>query len=154
MFKTTHGIEIDSVTVGSLPPRPAGRGITEKILMKKTILEKFFLSAGRAPRATMFYRLLALSVVCAAFGLLTETILGQFGLNIFAVVFLWGAAAILTQRMHDIGRTGYALLYLVIPVVGPVWLFMQMVKPGAQGSNKFGDNPLSRNDYLTVDIRI
>ena len=64
----------------------------------------------------------------------------------------WGALAISTQRLHDIGRSGPSLLLLLIPVLGPLWVLLLLCRRGGEGKNRYGDDPLSRHDYLQVNI--
>jgi uncharacterized membrane protein YhaH (DUF805 family) len=116
------------------------------------LLSAFFLSHGRLHRVGWFYRVLFAALVCAAFGLLAREIAGELAQGVFALLFLWSALAISTQRLHDTGRSGYPLLLLVIPVLGPIWVLLLLLRRGADGSNVYGPDPLARFDYLQVDI--
>lgn len=120
--------------------------------MMKNLLEHFFSGIGRISRSTLFYRLLLLSTLCAAFGSLADSLSADLFTGFIAGVYLWCACALCVQRLHDIGRSGYMLIYFIIPVIGPIWLVTQLIKRGAAGSNPYGDDPTSRNDYLTVTL--
>jgi uncharacterized membrane protein YhaH (DUF805 family) len=117
-------------------------------------LEQFFLGTGRIPRVTWVYRIVIAAAICAAFGSLFITLVGDWGAGIFAGIFLLCSCAQSVQRLHDVGRTGYALLVGIVPIIGPLWLITQLLKRGVEGRNRFGDNPLSRNGYLTVTISL
>ncbi|GGC61661.1 DUF805 domain-containing protein [Undibacterium terreum] len=118
------------------------------------ILALFVSGDGRIARGTMFYRLIILAALCAAFGTLGGELAGNYGSAAFAVIFVWCACALFLQRLHDIGRSGWALLFLLIPVLGPLWLITQLLKRGVEGSNRYGKDPMARSGYLTVDISL
>jgi uncharacterized membrane protein YhaH (DUF805 family) len=112
------------------------------------------LNHGRTPRGTMFYRLILLASTCMAFGMLAGELLGSYGNALFSALFVWCACSICTQRLHDIGYSGWALTSFLIPVLGPLWLIFKFIKPGVEGSNRYGEDPMTRKGYLTVDISL
>lgn len=116
------------------------------------LIEATFLFRGRITRGTFLWRIALLGVVCAAFGTLGGQVAGEWGTAVFSAVFLWGALAAAAQRLHDIRRSGWALLMLIIPVFGPVWVVIQLLRKGASGRNRYGDDPAANADYLHVDI--
>lgn len=107
---------------------------------------------GRLPRGDWCGRLALLSIACLAFGMLALSLAGNDGAALVALLWLWGAGALSTRRLHDIGRGGKSLLLVLIPVLGPLWLLFLLLRPGVDGRNRHGDDPLSRRDYLRVDI--
>ncbi len=116
------------------------------------LLALFFLSHGRIARATWLARLAALVLCCSAFGLLAQELAGEVGAALLAAVFVWSAASLSIQRLHDMGRSGGALLLLVIPVLGPLWVLLLLLRRGGEGGNRYGRDPLARLDYLQVDV--
>lgn len=57
---------------------------------------------------------------------------------------LWPWLATSVRRCHDRGRSGWVLLAVLIPVVGAVWLFIELyLLPGERGDNRFGTDPLT-----------
>lgn len=116
------------------------------------LLAKYFLCQGRTNRGTWLSRVLLLGLGCLAFGMLANEVLGESGAAVFAMIFTWGALAVSTQRLHDIGRSGLSLLLLLIPVLGPLWVLLLLCRRGGEGKNRYGDDPLSRHDYLQVNI--
>ena len=107
---------------------------------------------GRVGRTTWFLRVTALAFAAVAFGLLAASLFGDAGSAVVAALFAWCAGAASTRRLHDIGKSAWSLLVLLIPVVGPLWLLFQLTRPGVEGRNRFGTDPESRFDYLRVDI--
>jgi uncharacterized membrane protein YhaH (DUF805 family) len=54
--------------------------------------------------------------------------------------------ALLIRRMHDLGRSGMALLVVLIPVVGVIVLLWWFGQTGTHGPNRFGPDPLVAPD--------
>ena len=107
---------------------------------------------GRVGRTTWLLRIVGLALLAVAFGLLAGSLLGDAGSAVVAALFAWCAGAVSTRRLHDIGKSAWSLLVLLVPVVGPLWLLFQLTRPGVEGRNRYGTDPESRFDYLRVDI--
>ncbi len=107
---------------------------------------------GRMARSTWWWRIVTFAVVAVAFGMLAASVAGATGAALVAAAFTWCAAAISTRRLHDIGKSASALIVVLVPVVGPLWLLFQLTRPGVEGRNRYGSDPLARFDYLQVDI--
>lgn len=107
---------------------------------------------GRVGRATWLSRIVVLALVAIAFGLLAGASIGDAGSAVVAALFAWCAGALSTRRLHDIGKSAWSLLVVLVPVVGPLWLLFQLTRPGVEGRNRYGSDPASRFDYLRVDI--
>jgi uncharacterized membrane protein YhaH (DUF805 family) len=120
--------------------------------MTMHFISVFATGYGRIARGTWLFRLAVLGIVCAAFGVLVRSFAGNNGAALFALLFLWCATAVSIQRLHDGGRSGWTLFALLLPVAGPVWVFLQLFKRGIEGRNRYGNDPAARMDYLKVDI--
>ena len=60
-------------------------------------------------------------------------------LYILAVIIPGFAVAV--RRLHDVGKSGWFSLIILIPIVGIIWLFILLCKKGIDGENKYGFNP-------------
>jgi uncharacterized membrane protein YhaH (DUF805 family) len=49
--------------------------------------------------------------------------------------------AVGARRLHDIGRTGWWQLIVLVPVIGVIVLLIFYVMDGDPGSNEYGPNP-------------
>lgn len=96
--------------------------------------------------ATVFSALdIVLSI--AAVGLdLTLFGLGQTrgftpGFSFFYIFYLLAMLvpgwAFITRRLHDIGKSGWMQLIVLIPLIGPFWLLVLLLKPSVEGETKF-----------------
>lgn len=78
--------------------------------------------------------------------------LGRASTWILYPPFFWILLALMVKRVHDRGLSGAQLLWVLLPVIGPLWLVITLaLRAGTAGSNQYGDDPrLIDIDYLTV----
>ena len=92
--------------------------------------------------------ILGLGFIANALGA-NDSITPEFGLNtiiglliIFYVLALTiPSIAVTIRRLHDTGNSGWMLFISLIPLIGPIWLFILYVKNSQPGENKWGPNP-------------
>ena len=120
--------------------------------MGAEFLMSFFYKSGRISRTRFWLRLIFIGSLCTAFGMLAGELIGQTASAVFAAIFIWSSIALSVQRLHDIGQSGWHVLAVSVPVFGVIYLFFLLAKKGADGLNRYGVDPLSRDGYLTVDI--
>jgi uncharacterized membrane protein YhaH (DUF805 family) len=113
---------------------------------------RFFTWHGRLSRASWLARTLLAASIAIAFGMLAAALAGERGAAIVAALFAWSAASLATRRLHDIGKSAWALVVVVVPIAGPLWLLFQLTRAGVEGRNRHGPDPDARFDYLQVDI--
>ena len=49
--------------------------------------------------------------------------------------------SISVRRLHDVGKSGWTILYILIPVIGVIWLFALFSRDTMPERNKWGGNP-------------
>ena len=99
---------------------------------------------GRANREKywMFYLFYIIFYV----GLLViDRFLGTGGLlgGLFALGSFVPSIAIGARRLHDIGKSGWWQLLVLIPLIGAIILLIWFVLKGTDGDNQFGPDPLN-----------
>ena len=105
----------------------------------------------------LFNHLLAM-VYTAAFGIVflllfavdlseTELVTACFVLfvpyMIYSFYVFLPALAVTVRRLHDIDKSGWNILWGVIPLVGAFFLLLWHATPGTRGPNRFGPDPLA-----------
>lgn len=116
-------------------------------------LRWLFLSfKGRLPRGAFWWASLAAWLAFAVLTVFIDETLGRPVSAVLLVPFLWATAALGTKRLRDRGKSPLAWLAALVPVVGVIWLVIQLAfRKGNPGDNQYGPDPLLRNaDYLTV----
>ncbi len=102
---------------------------------------KYAVFAGRARRSEYWYAQLFVALVGLAIGIVFP---GQ-GDNNSAASNLWTFAtlvpslAIGARRLHDTGRSGKNLWWLVLPIVGWIILVVYFIEDSKPGANEYGD---------------
>lgn len=72
--------------------------------------------------------------------------------------FIIPGIAVTVRRLHDVGKSGWMLLLLLLPIVGPVYIIVLLLTGSKYGENKYGENPksnsacLNKIDNLTSDF--
>ncbi|MGD2133369.1 MAG: DUF805 domain-containing protein [Maricaulaceae bacterium] len=58
------------------------------------------------------------------------------------ILLIWPAFCVLAKRLHDRGKSAWFLLILLIPIVGAIWMFIEVaLLPGQRGENRHGPDP-------------
>jgi uncharacterized membrane protein YhaH (DUF805 family) len=64
---------------------------------------------------------------------------------ILNVLCFWPSLVIVARRCHDRNRVLTFMLVVMIPVIGWIWLFVELyLLPGTVGPNRFGPDPRVR----------
>ena len=61
--------------------------------------------------------------------------------GLYSIVLLIPSLAVAVRRLHDIGKSGWMLLILLIPVVGGIWMLVLLLREGNSFENEYGPNP-------------
>lgn len=60
---------------------------------------------------------------------------------VYGLVIIIPNLAVLIRRLHDIGKSGWMLLVVFIPFIGPFWLLYLLIKDSEEEMNQYGENP-------------
>ncbi len=60
---------------------------------------------------------------------------------LYSLAVLLPCLGVAVRRLHDIGKSGWMLLILLIPFVGAIWFLILMISDSDPHSNKYGGNP-------------
>ncbi|MVM40851.1 FAD-binding protein [Spirosoma sp. HMF3257] len=111
-----------------------------------------FTNRGRIPRSTYW---LVSTFIWSTFYVL-HTVLHEFvnegATYVLYPLLLGSLVATANKRLHDTNRSGYWLLTVLIPVLGPLWLIYQLgFRRGDKQPNTFGTVPDQAADYFKND---
>ena len=110
---------------------------------------------GRIGRAKFWLTNLGVTVISAILGGLIGAMGGQapaiagqppqlapaaiVGLLVIMIPVLWASLAIGAKRCHDRGRSGWFQLIVLIPIIGGIWLLVELgFLRGIDGPNEYG----------------
>jgi uncharacterized membrane protein YhaH (DUF805 family) len=107
-----------------------------------TVIKKYTVVKGRASRKEFWMFVLACIIISILFGILV--VIPVLGIIAGIASFLFGLATIIpgftvsVRRLHDINKTGWLLLLMLIPLVGWIILLVLCAQKGTAGKNKYG----------------
>ena len=64
--------------------------------------------------------------------------------NIYLLASLLPGLSVIVRRLHDVGKSGWMYFLVLIPIIGPIWLFVLLVTDSQPGENKWGPNPKAK----------
>lgn len=107
---------------------------------------------GRIARSTYWFWSILVWVAFIALFSVLEAMLGRSSTLVLYPPFFWALFVLAAKRYHDLAKSPAWLLLLVIPVIGPLWVGIELgFRRGTQGENQFGTDPQKTDaDYLTV----
>lgn len=60
---------------------------------------------------------------------------------IYSLAVLIPGIAVSVRRLHDVGKSGWFMFIVLIPLIGAIWLLILMCTDSDNGPNEYGDNP-------------
>jgi uncharacterized membrane protein YhaH (DUF805 family) len=58
-----------------------------------------------------------------------------------AITHLIPGLGIVIRRLHDVGKSGWFYLIILIPLIGFIWILVLFCTDGVKEDNKWGSNP-------------
>ena len=113
-----------------------------------SVFSKYVQFGGRAPRSEYWYWALFYLIASIGTGVVDFSIdssteaIGPVN-ALFSIATFLPSLAVLARRLHDIDKTAWWMLIVLIPVVGAILLIIWLCKSGSKGANKYGPDPLA-----------
>jgi uncharacterized membrane protein YhaH (DUF805 family) len=111
-------------------------------------LKNYATFTGRARRSEYWFFVL-FNTIFSVSAVVSDSILGfdteLSGYGPLSILYSLGtivpSLAVAVRRLHDLGKTGWYFLILLIPIAGWIWFFVLMVTEGHSDNNIYGPNP-------------
>ncbi|MBB5337424.1 DUF805 domain-containing protein [Pectinatus brassicae] len=120
--------------------------LTEAV--QSCIKENYANFKGRASRSEYWYFSLAIFLLSILHFIITAilagSLLGGIISGVFGIIFLAicvPSIAVGVRRFHDIDKSGWNLLWGIIPLIGSLLVLYWTVQPSQDGDNKYGSAP-------------
>ena len=110
---------------------------------KYVVFKNYANFSGRASRAEYWWVFLANILISLLLSYVDEIIGIPIISSLFSLLLLIPGLAVAVRRMHDIGKSGWALLVGLIPIVGIIILIVWLATEGEHGENEYGPVPPS-----------
>jgi uncharacterized membrane protein YhaH (DUF805 family) len=112
----------------------------------KSGFDNYIIFSARAALSEYWYWQLLMVLVAIAAGLIDLAIFGDsspINTNTIAGLALFLPTwAVTIRRLHDLDRSGWWSLLMLVPLIGWFWLLFWFCTRGTVGSNRFGPDPL------------
>lgn len=112
----------------------------------RTCFQKYVTFSGRAIRSEYWWFSLFLVLASIALGIVDSFFFGWESMfsplsDLFSLATILPSLAVTSRRLHDIDKSAWWMLLILIPIVGWIVLIYWMCQPGTQGPNQFGSDP-------------
>ena len=111
------------------------------------VINSYFDFNGRARRKEYWMFVLINSII-SIISFYLDNILGTaFAIGYGPIYIGYGLAvlipsiAVAIRRLHDVGKSGWMYLIVILPIVGPIWLIILFVREVEQCENLYGPDP-------------
>ena len=98
--------------------------------------------SGRSSRSDYWWfaiiNLLFLALAKVLDGVLDSGVALQ---SLYMIATLCPSLALSVRRLHDADRSGWVVLVVLVPILGPLILLALMTSSGTEGENRFGPQP-------------
>ena len=115
------------------------------------VINSYFDLNGRARRKEYWMFVLINSIISIVSFYLDNILGTTFAIGYGPIYIGYGLAvlipsiAVAIRRLHDVGKSGWMYLLVILPIIGPIWLIILFVREGELGDNQFGPNPKNEN---------
>ncbi len=128
---------------------------------KKVVFENYANFTGRARRSEYWYftlfnvlvGVLAMVLMIVSIALDNDNpLIAAFiylAYGVYSLAIIIPSLAVTVRRLHDVGKSGWNILWAFLPIVGPILLLVWYCTDSEIGENKWGANPkenLREND--------
>jgi uncharacterized membrane protein YhaH (DUF805 family) len=112
------------------------------------VLKKYAVFSGRAARKEYWMFALWNVIISVLLGIVVgiiDAVINSQALvaisYLYALAVLVPCIAVSVRRLHDINRSGWWFLIVLVPVIGAIVLLVFSVMDSQPGDNRYGSNP-------------
>lgn len=112
-----------------------------------TVLKNYAEFNGRARRTEYWVFILFNTIFAFAATILDSFLFGSSFGGFGPVYIIYGLAVIIpswavyVRRLHDVGKSGWYILIILIPIIGIIWMLVLLSTGSQPGNNQYGENP-------------
>jgi len=107
----------------------------------RSVLNQYATFTGRASRSEFWYWVLFTVLVQVGINILQTLVSAAWILGpLFGLAVLIPGIAVAVRRLHDIGKSGWNLLWALIPILGGLYVLYLYVQPSGS-PNQYGAGP-------------
>ena len=118
----------------------------------KHVFQNFANFSGRARRSEYWYFVLFNVIVSAALSVFNKQVPTQVAgevmmitqnkiLSAYQLLVFIPSLAVTVRRLHDVGKSGWNYLWILLPIIGWIMLLVWECRDGERMDNRFGPDP-------------
>lgn len=117
---------------------------------KETLTENYANFEGRARRKEYWSFQLVSFIISLVLSGVLMAISPELSMiaNIYSLAVLVPSLGLAVRRLHDVGKSGWFLLIVLIPLIGAIWLLVLFFTDSEAGTNEYGPNPKAPESEL------
>lgn len=130
------------------------------------VLKNYANFSGRARRSEYWYFFLFNIIFSFAAVLLDDLFGSTFKMNVatgtaslqygyiyllYVLAVLIPGFAVFVRRLHDVGKSGWFFLIMLIPLVGAIWILVLLLTDSVPAPNEYGLNPKGIGNVDEID---
>ena len=118
-------------------------GVEKKVEWYIGAIKKYAVFDGRTRRKEYWMFVLFNMIFAFIVSLLDELVFDsqEILFTLYRLFIFVPSLSVTVRRLHDVGKSGWFLLILLIPIIGIIWILILLCKDGEPGTNKYGENP-------------
>jgi len=101
------------------------------------VFRKYAVFKGIASRPEYWYFVLFNLIISIILSIINSILNNDILGTLYSLVILIPSIAVSVRRLHDIGKSGWMMLILLIPLIGFIWFIVLMARPSKKGENKY-----------------
>jgi len=111
------------------------------------VLKKYAVFSGRARRKEYWMFVLFNAIFAIVASVLDSVLFGTaiegYGplYAIYGLAVLVPGWAVSVRRLHDVGKSGWFMFIVLIPIIGAIWILILDCRDSQPGENQYGPNP-------------
>jgi uncharacterized membrane protein YhaH (DUF805 family) len=108
-------------------------------------MSKYAVFSGRSRRSELWMFVLFNLIIVMFLAFLEQFFAVTMSLlPVYALIVLIPTISVIIRRLHDTSRSGWWLCFILVPVIGALFLSFYMVQEGKGYENEYGHNPKHR----------
>tara|TARA_Y100000385_G_scaffold275460_1_gene319874 strand:+ start:1548 stop:1931 length:384 start_codon:yes stop_codon:yes gene_type:complete len=70
--------------------------------------------------------------------------------TLYSIFIFIPSLSISVRRLHDVGKSGWTILFIIVPIIGIIWLLALFCRDTMPEKNKWGENPTLRGFHRST----
>jgi uncharacterized membrane protein YhaH (DUF805 family) len=114
------------------------------------VIKQYANFSGRARRTEYWMFTLINTLISIGLMIITQFVDQRLSvLNvIYSLALLIPALAVIVRRLHDVNKSGWMYLLMLLPIIGWIWILVLLFTEGTRGENKYGVDPKAETETI------